>query len=197
MQTKLIIAVMSALATPAIAAPDDSPYALRAVHADFQAQLEKIAATPGTIGIAGRVAADLMAAQNAAQERLVLPLLDWADAPAADLARIDPVPWTQALRAEMPRLAEGDVALVTALVELYAAAEEAGQPAIALVAERMIWHETSDVEILYPAALLISERQPQAFAKLFAVPTTPGPLYGSGPFPMMGVGNPHPTATGN
>jgi hypothetical protein len=39
MQTKLIIiAVASALAAPAIAAPYDAPYMLKAVHADFEAQ---------------------------------------------------------------------------------------------------------------------------------------------------------------
>lgn len=59
MQTKLIIiAAASALAAPAIAAPYDAPYALSAVHADLQAQLEKTAAAPGAIGAAGRVAAE-------------------------------------------------------------------------------------------------------------------------------------------
>lgn len=40
MQSKLIMitTVASALAAPAIAAPYDPPYALRAVHADFEAQ---------------------------------------------------------------------------------------------------------------------------------------------------------------
>ena len=65
------------------------------------------------------------------------------------------------------------------------------------MAERMIWHETSDVEVLYPAALLVGSIQAQAFAEPVEFPATPGPLYGSGPFPMMGVGNPHPPAKGN
>ena len=118
MQTKLIIiAVASALAAPAIAAPYDAPYALSAVHADFQAQLEKAAAAPGTIGTAGRVAADLMAAQNAAQERLVLPLLGWADATAAgEMATVADLPDRMRLEAELSQLYDGDVDLVTALV---------------------------------------------------------------------------------
>ncbi len=114
MQTRLvIIAVASALAAPAIAAPCDAPYALRAVHADFETQLE-----PGAIGTAGHLAADLLAAQNAAQERLVLPLL-------------------------------------------------------------------------------VGSMQARAVAEPFEFPATAGPLYGPGPFPMMGVGDPHPLGKGN
>ena len=199
MQTKLIIiAVASALAAPVSAAPYDAPYALKAVHADFQAQLEKAAAAPGTVGIAGRVAADLMAAQNAAQERMVLPLLGWADATAAgEMATVADLPDRMRLEAELSQLYDGDLDLVTALAELYAAAEEAGQSEVALMAERMIWHETSDFEVLYPAALLVSSMQAQAVAEPFEFRATPGPLHGSGPFPMMGVGNPHPPAKGN
>lgn len=198
MQTNfIIIAVVSALAAPALATSYEAPYALSAVHADFQTQLETAATKPAEVGAAARVAADLMAPQNAAQERLVLPLLGWADAASADLAAIDLAGRTQALEAEMPLLVEADVVLVTALVELYAAAEEAGQSEIALMAERMIWHETSDVDVLYPAALLVGSTQAQAFAEPVELPAISGPLYGSGPFPMMGVGNPHPPAMGN
>lgn len=180
------------------AAPYDPPYALRAVHADFEAQLEKAAAAPGTIGTAGRLAADLLAAQNAAQERLVLPMLGWADAAAAgEVAAVADLPDRMRLEAERSQLYDGDVELVTALVELYAAAEEAGQSEIARMAERMIWHETSDVEVLYPAALLVGSIQAQAFAGTFEFQETAGPLYGSEPSPMMGVGNPHPLPKGN
>jgi len=55
------------------------------------------------------------------------------------------------------QLYDRDVDLVTALVELYAAADEAGDAETARLAERMIWHETSDVEVLYPAALFVEE----------------------------------------
>jgi hypothetical protein len=47
------------------------------------------------------------------------------------------------------------VDLVTAPVELYARAEDAGDAEIARIAERMIWHETGDVEVLHPAAVLV------------------------------------------
>ena len=36
-----------------------------------------------------------------------------------------------------------------------AAAEAVGDVETARLAERMIWHETSDVEVLYPAALMM------------------------------------------
>lgn len=199
MQTKLIIAAVAwALAAPAIAASYDAPYALSAVHADFEAQLEQVAAAPGAIGAAGRVAADLMAAQNAAQERLVLPLLGWADTTAAGNAvPMAELPDLLGLEAELSQLYDGDVDLVTALVELYAAADEAGQSETARMAERMIWHQTSDAEVLYPAALLVGLRQAQAHMESVEVPARPIPLYGSRSFHMMGVGNPHPPAPGN
>jgi hypothetical protein len=199
MQTKLIIiAVASALAAPAIAAPYDAPYMLKAVHADFEAQLEEAAAAPGTIGTAARLAADLMAVQNAAQERLVLPLLGWADATAAGkVAPVADLPSRMNLEAELLHLYDADVDLVTALVELYAAAEEAGQPGIARIAERIIWHQISDVDVLYPAALLVASIQAPAFAEPMHFSATAEPLYGSGQLPMMGVGNPHPHLKGN
>ena len=59
----------------------------------------------------------------------------------------------------MPALLDGDIALVTALVELYSAAETAGHSEAATMAERMIWHETSDIHMLYPAALRLGSAE--------------------------------------
>ncbi len=182
MQPKLIIAaVVSVLALPALAAGNETPYALSAVHADFQAELEEIAGLPDEVGVAARAAADLMGPHNAAQERLVLPMLAWADAAtkkrAAGMALSD----AQSLEAELTRLRDGDVELVTALVALYAAAEAAQEPDIARRAERMIWHETGDVEVLYPAAqLVLAFMHPQAASMApSAIHVGPGPLYGA------------------
>ena len=156
MHAKIIIAAaVSMLAASASAAPYEAPYALTAVHADFQEQLEEVATTPGEIGTAARLAAELMARQNAEQERLVMPLLGHAEIVAAGqaLMDVDLRGQAQSLEAELSQLYEGDVELVGALVELYAAAENASQAEITRLAERIIWHETSDVEVLYPAAL--------------------------------------------
>lgn len=144
----IISAAAPALAALAIAAPNHVPYALTEVHADFQAQLEEAVAVPGSIGAAGRITADLMAAQNAAQERLVLPVLARADATAAGEIAAD-LPDQMRVDAELSQLYDGDVNLVTALVDLCAAAEEASQSEIALMAERMIGHQTGDIEVLY------------------------------------------------
>lgn len=155
MHTKLIIAAtLSALAMPAVAAPNDAPYALSATHSDFEAALARIALRPDEIGAAAGAAATLMSAHNGAQERLVLPLLGWADTGPARAARAD-LPDRAHLEAEIAQLYKGDVDLVTALVELFALADEAGEPEIAREVERMIWHQTGDVEVLYPAALLV------------------------------------------
>ncbi len=138
-----IVAFATGLAAP-VAAMTYDENAFRTIHADFQAQLEQAALLPAETGSAARDAAALMTQQNTAQERLVLPCLN-------DAGRTP----TAALRAGMPALLDGDIALVTALVELYAAAETAGQADTAQMAERMIWHETSDIHMLYPAALRV------------------------------------------
>ena len=156
MQTKLIIAaVITALAVPAIAAPNETPYALSAVHADNQGQLERITGRSDEIGAAARAAADLLKPHNAAQERLVLPMLGWAESATTGTVLPTAIPDRNSLEAELSQLYDGDVDLVTALVDLYAAAEEAGDLETARLAERMIWHETNDVQLLYPAALLV------------------------------------------
>ena len=105
---------------------------------------------------AARAAAGLAAPHNAAQERLILPLLGWADPRAAgSMAAIAAPADRMRLESEVAQLYDADVDVVTALVELYAAAEAVGDVETARLAERMIWHETSDVEVLYPAALMV------------------------------------------
>ncbi len=65
------------------------------------------------------------------------------------------IPDRMRIDAELSQLYDGEVDLVTALVELYAAADEAGDAETARLAERMIWHQTSDLEVLYPASLFV------------------------------------------
>ncbi len=198
MHTKIIVsAVLSALATTATAAPFEAPYSLSAVHADFQAQLEQVAGKAGDVGTTARIAADLMEPHNAAQERLILPILGFVDVATGGHTPMDPqMPERlQTLEAELAQINDSDVDLVMALVELYAAADEAAQPEIVRLAERMIWHEVSDIEVLYPAALLVgTSLQAQLnIANSAGFQIGPGPLYGPSPFPMMGIGNPHET----
>jgi hypothetical protein len=85
------------------------------------------------------------------------------------------------------------VELLGAPAHLYAVADETGQSETTRLAERMIWHETSDVEVLYPAAVLVGSviHGPRIGAAPLGVQTGPGPLYGPNPVPMMGVGDPH------
>lgn len=199
-KTLIVAAVLSALAIPTHAAANETPYALSAVHTDFQLRLEHAAEMPGAIGAAARVAANLMAPQNAAQERLVLPLLGWADAaPTSRMKAAADLPDQVRIEAEVSQLYDGDVELVTALVELYAAADEAGDVETARMAETMIWHQTSDIDVLYPAALLV-EATMRAQASP-AYPTTitiaPGRPHGARPTPMMDVGGPHKPGAGN
>lgn len=200
MQTKLIIAaVLTALAVPAIAAPNETPYALSAGHADNQGQLERITGRHDEIGAAARAAVELLKPHNAMQERLVLPLLGWAESATTGTVLPAALPDRNSLEAGLSQLYDGDADLVTALVDLYAAAEDAGDSETARLAERMIWHETNDARLLYPAALLVhaSMTSRDATAGPTGTSLQPGPLYGEHPMPMMGVGDPHRPRSGN
>jgi|TARA_R100000935_G_C2836095_1_gene168187 hypothetical protein len=126
-----------------------------------------------------------------------LPILGFTDVAAGGQMPKDPqMPERlQVLEAELAQIHDSDVDLVIALVDLYAAADEAGQPETVRLAERMIWHEVSDVQVLYPAALLVgaSLQAQLSIPRPAGFQIDPGPLNGSSPFPMMGVGNPHET----
>ncbi|WP_374644194.1 hypothetical protein [Tabrizicola sp.] len=190
----IIAAAIAALPLPALAAPFETPYALRSAHADFQAQLEAVGARQDDIGEAARMAAALMAPNNAAQEATILPMLGWTDTASSGSRQALPdMPDAAALQAELARLYDGDVAVVTALVELYAEALDKGDTDTARLAERIIWHQTADLEVFYPAALLVaaSLRAPAYPVEPIALRLGPGPLYGSEMLPMMGIGNPH------
>lgn len=158
MQIKLIFFGAGALlfASQASVAAPQAPYALRAIHADLQEQLDAACNTAGPVGDAARTAASLLASHNAAQEQA----------------------------ATIP--GDGAQDLMTALVELYAIAEETGHGDISRVAERLIWHETADAEVLTTAANYQYTVRAQSTADASA-----GPLYGPNPTPMMGIGNPH------
>lgn len=160
MRTPLIAAaILSGFAVAGSAASFDAPFALTAPHADFLAQLEEAAATPDEIGAAARIAADVYGPHNAAEEAIVMPLLGRAEAAAAGTASHADTQSMQeaaaALGTEFPALVDGQANVVAALVDLYAAAVGQDRMDLAGLAERMIWHETSDAEVLYPAAMLV------------------------------------------
>lgn len=182
-----LFASSAQFASSALAAAPDVPYAMRAVHADFEAQLTAVASEPGELGLAARDAARLFEAQNARQAALVLPLV------AAGGATARPPETVQSFERALPALLQGEDRVVVALSELYAAADLAEKPAVAMLAERMIWHQTNDLEVLYPQAMRVSTEAagpPVVCAAMRAAPA-PGPLYGTHLIPLMGVGDPH------
>ena len=126
-------------------------------------------------------------------------MLGWAESATTGTVLPTAIPDRNSLEAELSQLYDGDVDLVTALVDLYAAAEEAGDLETARLAERMIWHETNDVQLLYPAALLVhtSMTSRDGTTGPMGISLEPGPLYGEHPMPMMGVGDPHRPRSGN
>jgi len=194
MKLMLIATAMGALfassaqfASSALAAAPDVPYALRAVHADFEAQLAAVAGEEGELGLAARDAARLFEAQNARQAALVLPLVATGSATARTPETV------QSFKGALPALLEGEDRVVVALSELYAAADLAGKPAVAMLAERMIWHQTNDMDMLYPQAMRVSAvaAGPSVACAAMSAAPAPGPLYGTHLIPLMGVGDPH------
>lgn len=156
------IAVASSVAGAGTsAAPLQAPYALTAEHAELDAELRAVAAMPGPIGEAARAAADLVTPHVALEERLVLPLLGLAPAlvegaPVAEAE--DALARTAALKADLPRIMEAYPQMVSALTDLFAAAEAEGRPEISRLADRMIRHAIGDIEVSYPAAIVIGDR---------------------------------------
>lgn len=195
MHSKLILsAVLSTFAVTASAVTVGAPYALSAEHEDFLMQLEQVAGAPDEIGMAARAAADLLRAHNYAEEKMILPSLAYIDAVA--VAPQGKPGDTSHFAAAMSRLLDEKTDIVTALADLYAAGQEDGRPEVSHLAEQMIWHETRDVAILYPAAALVGSPARAYLTKAGSpdMPISQEPLYGPAPMPMMGVGNPHAPA---
>jgi hypothetical protein len=197
MYTKPILAAaVSALATAASAGSFDTPYALSATHEDFLGQLEQTAGEPGEIGAAARAALGLVEPHIQVEENLVLPFLGFAEAVSQGgvYGPLEAPERLESLAAELALMPDGQTDVISALVELFAAAQYADQPEVAQLARRMIWHETADAEILYPAAAVVAAhvRTPMVGADTTYSPTDASSLYGPDPTPMMGVGSPHP-----
>lgn len=158
MRTTLIVtAVLSAFATTASAGSFDTPYALSAIHQDFLTQLKDAAGEAGEVGNAARAAVSALEPHVELEESVVLPFLSFAEAVRGGNASVVPeIPERlERLKAELPLLLDAETNGIGTLVELYAVADSEGRPEIVQLAERMIWHETIDAEILYPAAALV------------------------------------------
>lgn len=155
----IVTAVAATFTATAGATLSETPNVLAVVHEDFLMQLDEVARTPGAIGADARTAADLMAAHNAAEETLILPFLAHTDSVAAVETPVV-APQTLAsmerLQADLPGLIDAQTEVVIAAVDLFAAADTEGRTDIARLAERIIWHEMGDAEVLYPAAALVA-----------------------------------------
>lgn len=160
MRAKLIAsAVFSVVATAASAATFDTPYGLSAIHQDFLSQLKKVASESGDVGAAARAVVGVLEPHIKLEESVVLPVLSYAVDAAGGNASLNPeLPARSArLKAELPLLLDAESNIFGTLVELYAVADADGRSEIVQLAERMIWHETNDAEILYPAAVLVGD----------------------------------------
>ena len=176
----VLVASQASIAAPSV------PYSLHAIHADLQEQLDQAGTINGNVGEAARTAAHLLAEHNESQERAVPPLLQ----PPPHSRR--PESTTQK-RLDQPEAPDAAMELMAALADLYAVAGEADRADVSRIAERIIWHEMTDIEILLPALALVdaSEQHRRISPAHTAARDKTGALYGSETTPLMGVGNPH------
>ena len=182
-------------ASSASAAPYEVPYTMRAVHADLHSQLMTAGSEPGNVGSNARVAAELFKSQNDCEAFLVLPLTGAAGALVAQPRLTDGglAARAQLFKAELPRLLDGSEKVIEVTVELYAAADLAGNAEVARLAERVIWHQANDMEVLYPGASLVSDVlvDSASVARPESVIASDCSTYGTSSIPMMGVGDSH------
>lgn len=136
------------------------PEALRTEHSELHRELAAAARAPGRVGEAARAVAALFHPHFVDEEAFALPPLALL-APLARGERISEVATVlrvvAKLKAELPRMLSEHKAICTAVQELAAAAQEAGDSDSLRLAEKIIAHATMEEQILYPAAILVGE----------------------------------------
>jgi iron-sulfur cluster repair protein YtfE (RIC family) len=146
------------------------PESIRREHEAIHSALVVATRSPGRVGMAAKMLAEVLHPHFVREEEIALPPLGLL----APLAAGDTVPeatsstvaeMTSALRAEMPRMLEEHVRIRAAVAELRAAAESAGAEAQVELADELAQHASTEEEVLYPAALLVGDllraRRPQ------------------------------------
>lgn len=134
------------------------PEPLELEHAALHAALVDATKAAGRVGDAAKAVAQRLHPHFAREEAFALPPLGLlaslaAGAAEPDMARV--LALTDKLEAELLEMLAEHKAIVEALGELVAAAEEEKKPAHARFAEALILHARTEEEVLYPAARLV------------------------------------------
>lgn len=136
------------------------PESLRREHREIHDALRRSTRLPGPVGAAARKLAAVLDPHFVREEQIaLLPLgllepLARGDAPAGMRSIL---PFTDSLRAELPRMLAEHKAIGAATARLAKAAAAAHNTAVARLADALALHARSEEEIFYPAALLVGD----------------------------------------
>jgi hypothetical protein len=134
--------------------------ALEVEHHELHVQLERVIHTGGEVGAAAVRVAEALHAHFGGEERYAMPPL--ALLPALAAGQLTPemasmVALTETLRVELPQMLAEHRAIVAALDDLAAAAEQANNAEALSFADKLRLHAQHEEEVLYPAAILVGE----------------------------------------
>jgi hypothetical protein len=136
------------------------PESLKLEHEDLHADLVRATKAGGKTGEAAKAVAKVLHEHFIKEEEFALPPIGLLSALAR--GEIDPkmrsvLPMTDRLKAELPEMFREHQAVVAALKQLTAAAEDEKLSEHARFAEKLTLHAQTEEEVLYPAAILVGE----------------------------------------
>jgi hypothetical protein len=136
------------------------PQSMQKEHAELHTDLARATQLPGKIGEAARAVATTLHAHFQREEEFALPPLGLL--PLLATGEVTPemsgvLAMTDRLKAELPQMFAEHQAIVLALKNLIAVAEEEDAPELVRFAEKLMLHAQNEEEVAYPAAILIGE----------------------------------------
>jgi hypothetical protein len=136
------------------------PTSLKREHEELHADLARATKAGGSVGEAAKSVAEVLHDHFVKEEEIALPPIGLLSALARGEVHENMksvVHMTDRLKAELPEMLEEHKAVVAALENLIAAAQEENNTEHAVFAEKLMLHAQTEEEVLYPAAILVGE----------------------------------------
>jgi hypothetical protein len=136
------------------------PPAVAAEHDEIQAALEQAVRSGGATGEAALTVRKLLQPHFEKEEQYAMPPLSLLPRLATDQVTGDlrgALAVTRRFREEYPMMLADHRAILAALSDLAAAAEQESKPHQAAFARKLMHHAETEEQVLYPAALLIAK----------------------------------------
>ena len=136
------------------------PEAMQKEHAELHTDLARATQMPGKIGEAAQAVAKTLHEHFEREEEFALPPLGLLPLLAAGEVRPEMsgvLVMTDRLKAELPQMLAEHKAIVLALKNMIAVAEEEDAPELVRFAEKLMLHAQNEEEVAYPTAILVGE----------------------------------------